>query len=46
VRAIAAPAERDELPPPGRPVDPAALAQAAAQVGIEALGPPGTLPSD
>ncbi len=44
VRAIAEPTERDELPPEGRPVDPQAIAQAAAQVGIEVLGPPGTLP--
>ena len=44
VRAIAQPAEGDELPPEGRPIDPQALAQAAAQVGIELLGPPGTLP--
>jgi quercetin dioxygenase-like cupin family protein len=44
VRAIAEPADRDELPPPGRPIDPAPLAQAAAEVGIEVLGPPGSLP--
>jgi len=34
----------DELPPPGRPQDPEALAAAAASEGIELLGPPGTLP--
>ena len=39
----AAPA--DALPPAGRPVDPAALGQAAAKVGIEILGPPGALPA-
>ena len=44
IRAISQPAERDELPPAGRPLDPAALAQAAAEVGIEILGPPGALP--
>lgn len=44
VRAIAEPADHDELPPEGRRVDPQAIAQAAAVVGIEVLGPPGTLP--
>jgi hypothetical protein len=39
VRAIAQPAESNELPPPGRPVDLRALAEAAAHVGIEVLGP-------
>jgi quercetin dioxygenase-like cupin family protein len=38
-------APSDELPPADRPVDPAALAEAAAQYGIEILGPPGTLPA-
>jgi quercetin dioxygenase-like cupin family protein len=38
------PAEREELPPPGRPQDPEALAAAAARQGTELLGPPGTLP--
>ena len=38
------PAERDELPPPGRRHDVAALAAAAARQDIELLGPPGTLP--
>lgn len=33
-----------ELPPPGRPQDPEALAATAARYGIEILGPPGTLP--
>jgi len=33
-----------ELPPAGRPVDPAALAEAAAGYGIEILGPIGALP--
>jgi hypothetical protein len=32
-------------PPAGRHVDPAVLGQAAAKVGIEILGPPGTLPT-
>jgi mannose-6-phosphate isomerase-like protein (cupin superfamily) len=45
VRAASEPAERDELPPAGRPVDSARLAEAAAQQGIEILGPPGTLPA-
>ena len=38
------PAPRDELPPPGREHDTAALAAAAARQGIELLGPPGALP--
>jgi mannose-6-phosphate isomerase-like protein (cupin superfamily) len=45
VREVAEPAPADALPPPGRPHDPAVLAQAAAKVGIEILGPPGTLPA-
>jgi quercetin dioxygenase-like cupin family protein len=45
VRACAEPAPADELPPAGRPQDAAALAQAAAEVGIEILGPPGALPA-
>ena len=45
VREVAEPAPADELPPAGRPHDPAALAQAAAKVGIEILGPPGALPA-
>jgi mannose-6-phosphate isomerase-like protein (cupin superfamily) len=44
VRKVAEPAPADELPPPGRPHDQAVLAQAAAKVGIEILGPPGALP--
>jgi mannose-6-phosphate isomerase-like protein (cupin superfamily) len=45
VREVAEPASADELPPAGRPHDPAVLAQAAAKVGIEILGPPGVLPA-
>jgi mannose-6-phosphate isomerase-like protein (cupin superfamily) len=45
VREVAEPAPGDELPPAGRPHDPAALAEAAANVGIEILGPPGALPA-
>jgi mannose-6-phosphate isomerase-like protein (cupin superfamily) len=44
VREVAEPAPAEELPPHGREVDPAVLGQAAAKVGIEILGPPGTLP--
>jgi quercetin dioxygenase-like cupin family protein len=44
VREVAAPAPAEELPPHGRTTDPAVLGQAAAKVGIEILGPPGTLP--
>ena len=44
VREVSEPAPADELPPHGRPVDPAFLGQAAAKAGIEILGPPGTLP--
>ena len=44
VREVADPAPAEELPPRGRPVDPAALARAAGKVGIEILGPPGALP--
>jgi quercetin dioxygenase-like cupin family protein len=44
VREVAEPAPADELPPAGRPIDPAVLARAAAAVGIEILGPPGALP--
>ncbi len=46
VREVGEPAGADDLPPPGRPVDPAALAGAAERYGIEILGPPGLLPSD
>ena len=45
VREVSEPAPAHELPPHGRQTDPAVLAQAAAKVGIEILGPPGTLPS-
>jgi mannose-6-phosphate isomerase-like protein (cupin superfamily) len=45
VREVAEPAPGEELPPPGRPRDPAVLARAAAKVGIEILGPPGVLPA-
>jgi mannose-6-phosphate isomerase-like protein (cupin superfamily) len=45
VREVADPAPTDELPPDGRPVDAAALGQAAAKAGIELLGPPGALPA-
>ena len=45
VRRVAEPAPVDELPEAERPLDPALLAQAAAEVGIEILGPPGTLPA-
>jgi hypothetical protein len=45
VREVAEPAPAEELPPEGRSVDPAVLGQAAAKVGIEILGAPGTLPA-
>jgi Cupin domain len=45
VREVAEPAPGEQLPPAGRPHDPAVLAQAAAKVGIEILGPPGVLPA-
>jgi mannose-6-phosphate isomerase-like protein (cupin superfamily) len=45
VREVSEDAPADEMPPHGRPVDPAVLAQAAAKVGIEILGPPGALPA-
>jgi mannose-6-phosphate isomerase-like protein (cupin superfamily) len=35
-----------ELPPADRPADPAALGRAAAEYGIEILGPPGMLPGE
>ena len=44
VREVSAPAPAEELPPAGRETDPAVLTQAAAKVGIEILGPPGTVP--
>jgi quercetin dioxygenase-like cupin family protein len=34
-----------ELPPPGRHLDPATLAELAGEQGIEILGPPGALPA-
>jgi mannose-6-phosphate isomerase-like protein (cupin superfamily) len=46
LRAAGEPAPRAELPPSGRPADPAALAKAAAEYGIEILGPPGMLPTE
>jgi mannose-6-phosphate isomerase-like protein (cupin superfamily) len=45
VRAVSEPAPSADLPPEGRPADPAALAAAAAERGIEILGPPGALPA-
>jgi mannose-6-phosphate isomerase-like protein (cupin superfamily) len=45
VRTAGEPAPSDELPPPGRPFDPAASAQTAAEYGIDILGPPGMLPT-
>ncbi len=45
VREVADPAPAEELPPAGRPFDPAVLRQAAAKVGIEILGAPGALPA-
>lgn len=44
LRAAGTPAPSEQLPPPGRPLDPAALARSAAEQGIEIIGPPGTLP--
>jgi mannose-6-phosphate isomerase-like protein (cupin superfamily) len=44
IREVAEPAAAEELPPAGRPQDPAILGQAAAEVGIDILGPPGALP--
>jgi mannose-6-phosphate isomerase-like protein (cupin superfamily) len=46
VRAASQPAPTDELPPPGRSVDAAAVVQLATEHGIEVLGPPGTLPEE
>ena len=45
VRAVADVAPAEELPPAGRPVDPAAMGDAAARFGIDLLGPPGALPA-
>jgi quercetin dioxygenase-like cupin family protein len=44
LRAAGEPAVGEQLPPERRPFDPAAMAQLAAEQGIEILGPPGTLP--
>ena len=44
VRAVSEPATGEELPPRGRPFDPERLSAEAARLGIELLGPPGTLP--
>jgi quercetin dioxygenase-like cupin family protein len=44
VLEMSEPAPGEELPPAGRPQDPAALAEAGARHGIELLGPPGTMP--
>lgn len=44
LRDAADPAPGAELPPADRPFDPAELARAAAEHGIEILGPPGMLP--
>jgi quercetin dioxygenase-like cupin family protein len=46
LREASEPAPSDELPPPTRSVDPGAVVELAAANGIEALGPPGTLPED
>jgi mannose-6-phosphate isomerase-like protein (cupin superfamily) len=45
LRAASEPAPNTELPPPGRPGDPAALTHAAAAHGIDIVGPPGMLPT-
>jgi mannose-6-phosphate isomerase-like protein (cupin superfamily) len=44
VREVSDPAPAEQLPPAGRTHDPAVLAEAAARVGIDILGPPGALP--
>jgi hypothetical protein len=46
LRAAGEPAPAAELPPAGRHGDPAQLATAAADQGIEILGPPGMLPAE
>jgi quercetin dioxygenase-like cupin family protein len=43
LRAAGERADGEQLPPEGRPFDPAALAELAAEQGIEILGPPGAL---
>lgn len=45
VADMSEPAPAADLPPRGRPVDPAALGARAAQAGIEILGPPGAMPA-
>jgi hypothetical protein len=45
IRRVSEAAPAEELPAAGRPIDPAVLAQVAADVGIEILGPPGALPA-
>jgi quercetin dioxygenase-like cupin family protein len=45
LRAVSEAAPRAELPPAGRPVDHARLVEAAADQGIDILGPPGALPT-
>lgn len=44
LRAVGEPAPGAQMPPEGRPLDPAAMAQHAAEQGIDIIGPPGTLP--
>ena len=44
VREAGEPAGEDALPPAGRAHDPERLAEIAARLGIELLGPPGTMP--
>jgi quercetin dioxygenase-like cupin family protein len=44
LRAASEPAASEQLPHARRPFDSAALAQLAAEQGIEILGPPGVLP--
>jgi quercetin dioxygenase-like cupin family protein len=46
LRAATEPAPADELPPPGRALDPEAVVHLATQYGIEVLGPPGTRPGN
>jgi quercetin dioxygenase-like cupin family protein len=45
VRHVSEPAPAEAFPAAESPIDPAVLAQAAADVGIEILGPPGALPT-
>ena len=46
VLAASEPAPVAEMPPAGRPVDPARIAEIGAEYGIEIIAPPGTLPSE